>query len=185
MLVECTLTGNASFGALLNSGCSIRGCSVAANLNDGIMVGHGAQISDCTVTANGGAGVRAGSGSEVRACVVSENVGDGIAAGGLCLIAENECVSNGLSGTGANIHVEGRRTRVEANHCTQGAHGILVTNPQNIIMRNTCAQNGVNWSIVPDNAYGSIVSAGPSAGVSGDAAAGCLGTADPNANFTH
>jgi hypothetical protein len=70
--------------------------------------------------------------------------------------------------------------------CTGSGRGIEVNVAGNIIIRNTCKANTTNWLIAAGNSFGPIVAAGTnSVALTGNAAAGTLGSADPNANFTH
>ena len=59
--------------------------------------------------------------------------------------------------------------------------------PGNIIIRNTCAGNTTDWTIVANNVVGPILDrrAPASAAISGFTGASSLGTTDPNANFSH
>jgi parallel beta-helix repeat protein len=121
-------------------------------------------------------------------CDVTTNTADGIrCAGSGSVIRGNVCASNGLNaGNGAGIVVVSIDNKVEGNHCTGGDRGIDVTSAGNLIVRNTCANNTVNWSIVVGNSFGPIIVAGTNAAaVSGNSAASTLASTDPNVNMTY
>jgi len=57
----------------------------------------------------------------------------------------------------------------------------------NVIIRNSCAGNSINWVIAANNVCGPILNrtAPASAAISGDAAPSSLGSTDANANYTY
>lgn len=64
--------------------------------------------------------------------------------------------------------------------------GIDVDGAANIIIRNTCSGNGVNWTIAAFNVVAPIIAAfSNQAAINGNSCSGSLGSTDPNANFTH
>ena len=80
----------------------------------------------------------------------------------------------------------GSDNRIEGNSCTSGSRGIEVVSSGNVIIKNTCANNTLNWSIAANNVYGPIIdrSAPASAAVNGNSAPSSLGSSEANANFT-
>ncbi|MFT3684983.1 MAG: hypothetical protein QM783_08675 [Phycisphaerales bacterium] len=54
-------------------------------------------------------------------------------------------------------------------------------------MRNTVRNCSTNWSLAASNFYGPIIdrSGAATPAVNGNGAAGTMGSADPNANFTY
>lgn len=119
---------------------------------------------------------------------MGQNILDGISVTTGCLVTGNTARANGASGgTGAGIRATGADNRIEGNLCASSDFGVWVSGAGNIIVRNTCSGNGVNWEIVSNNYYGVIVNrAGVlTVAVSGDAAASALATTDANANFTY
>jgi len=124
----------------------------------------------------------------VTDCTARLNNGDGIQVDGDCRVTDNTCESNGFgAGSGAGIFAPGGDNRIEGNHCTDNDRGIDVDVAGNIIIRNTCASNAINWMIAANNYYGPIINRTGvvTAVVNGSAAAGTLATTDPNANFTY
>jgi parallel beta-helix repeat protein len=207
-LTECVASNNAGSGFSTNSGCSLTACTATFNV-DGFRGIGGCTFVDCGTYDNTGTGFVANEGSSITNCVayrsgldgisiiegtvhgcaVTSNTGNGIRASGDCAVIGNSCDQNGLStADGANILVTGNDTRVEGNRCSDADRGIEVTGTGNIIIRNTCTGNTVNWDIVAGNHYGPIIDrtvvAAPPA-VNGNAAAEALGSTHPNANFTY
>ncbi|HRJ49801.1 MAG TPA: hypothetical protein PKU91_04675, partial [Phycisphaerales bacterium] len=88
---------------------------------------------------------------------------------------------------GANIHATGNDNRIEGNNCILADRGIDVDAAGNIIVRNTCSGNTVNWDIVANNVVGPILdrTAPASAAISGNSAPDSTGSTHPNANFTY
>jgi parallel beta-helix repeat protein len=103
-----------------------------------------------------------------------------------CIVSSNTCSFNGNgAGDGAGIHAISTDNRIEGNNCTGADRGIDVDGTGNIIIKNTCSGNTVNWTIVASNAYDPIVATPSGAAVNGNTAAAALGSTDPNANFTY
>lgn len=187
VLDSCAANDNLVFGFQVNSGSTVTGCSAGANLGDGFLLENG-----CTITAstayNNTRGIVTLSGCSVIGCTTRLNNGDGIRVASSCIVRDNACSSNGAgTSDGAGILAAGSDNRVEGNTCTGADRGIDVNGTRNVIIRNTCAGNTVNWSLVANNIYGPILdrSAVATGAVNGNAAASTLGTTDANANFTH
>ena len=134
-----------------------------------------------------GHGIAVGDHGLVTDCSSGSNAGDGIRVQSECIVRGNVSTENGAGGgIGAGIHVVGLGGRIEGNACTASEVGIDVDAANNVIVRNTCSANTVNWEIVPSNAVAPIVLASKTFGtISGDTFGGSLGSTDPNANFTH
>lgn len=202
-VIDCTSSGNGvgsvpGHGIVVGSSSTVADCTAVANGTGpgggtGILAGQTSMVRDCVADGNGSehAGLRHGievsSGSTVAGCSVTRNKGDGIRASAQCLILGNKCVSNGDGGDGAAIHITGTRNRIESNQCDASDRGIDVDADENIIIRNTCTNNAVNWDIAANNVFGPIIDRTDPASlaVTGNAAAGSLGTADANANFSY
>ncbi|MCC6230854.1 MAG: right-handed parallel beta-helix repeat-containing protein [Phycisphaerales bacterium] len=202
-VIDCTSSGNGSgvsagHGIVVGSSSTIAECSVVGNGTgpgggSGILAGQTSMVRDCVADGNGSEtsptrhGIEVSSGATVAGCSVTRNKGDGIRASAQCLITSNKCVSNGEGGDGAGIHITGTRNRVEGNQCDASDRGIDVDADENIIIRNTCTNNAINWDIAANNVFGPIIDRTDpgSLAVSGNSAAGSLGTADANANFTY
>ena len=156
------------------------------NTGYGIRGGTNTVLRDC-VTINNSSGIRVEQGSTVDRCVSSENAVHGIEATNACIISNNNCNLNGKIGDGAGILILGTDNRIESNSCIRADRGIDIAAAGNIIIKNTCSGNTLNWSIAANNIFGPIIdrTAPASAAVSGNAAASTLGSTDANANFTY
>jgi len=104
-----------------------------------------------------------------------------------CVVLANTCSFNGNGGDGAGIHATGSDNRIEGNNCTGADRGIDVDVAGNIIIKNTCSGNTINWTIVANNVVGPILdrTAPASAAISGNSAPDSTGSTHPNANFTY
>lgn len=189
VVTACSSFDNGGDGIRADSGSIITDCSASSNSGVGISAGGGGSaVLRCTAGFNDGAGISVGSGCTVADCIARFNIGDGIIASSQCIIRNNTCTSNGnQGGDGAGIHVLGTDNRVEDNQCTGSDRGIDVDTAGNFIIRNTCANNTVNWSIVANNVVGPILdrTAPASAAINGNSAPDSTGSTHPNANFTY
>jgi parallel beta-helix repeat protein len=187
-LTFCTASGNKGDGFKLGLATTISNSAAHGNNQDGISLNAGSSVVACTARNNSGNGIDVGSASNVRGCVVQDSGLDGIRAFARCIVADNTSFGNGDSGTGgAGIVITGNDCRVEANNCVSNPRGIDVHLAGNIIIRNTCSGNVINWSFVAGNVFGPIIdrtSPGTSA-VSGNSAVDSTGSTHPNANFTY
>ncbi len=184
----CTASQNAGIAGISpGSGSTVTDCSASGNTQIGISAGSGTTVTRCTARGNGTLGISTSSACLVMDCDVNTNSADGIrCAGSGSVIRGNACDGNGLNaGDGAGIVVVSIDNHIEGNNCTGNDRGIDVDAAGNIIIKNTCAGNTVNWTIIAGNAYGPIVATPAGAAVNGNAAAAALGSTDPNANFTY
>ena len=103
------------------------------------------------------------------------------------MIRGNTCTSNGNGGDGAGIHATGVDNRIEGNNCTFADRGIQVDFGGNIIIKNTCSGNTINWVIAANNYYGPIIdrTAIATIAVNGSSAVSTLTPTDPHANFSY
>jgi parallel beta-helix repeat protein len=178
--------GGGQYGVLADDGSTLSNCSASGNTSVGISADEGCLVSYCSAYQNSGDGIFASAGSTVERCTARNNTLRGIVCSSGCTIRENTCANNGFgAGNGANINALGADSRIEGNTCTGADRGIEVPDPGNIIIKNTCSGNSVNWVIVAGNAYGPIVATPAGAAVNGNTAAAALGSADPNANFSY
>src|SRR5206468_3050811 len=98
------------------------------------------------------------SGSTVADCSARFNSVDGIVCTSACGIRGNSCSTNGLNtGDGAGIHAAGSDNHIEGNHCTGADRGIDVDLAGNVIIKNTCSGNTINWVIAANNVCGPIL----------------------------
>lgn len=184
-LIACTASGNTQNGIDANNGCTITQCTAAENTGIGINTNAGAGISGCTVVLNQNIGVDVGQGTTVSGCTVRANYLDGIRVTSLCSVVGNTCSTNGNGPTdGAGIVVSGTDNRIESNHCTGADRGVDVDLSGNIIIKNVCAGNTSNWTVVAGNVC-LVVNAATSAAITGNAGGVSPGSTDPNANFTY
>jgi parallel beta-helix repeat protein len=205
---RCTATLNAANGLNSGASCTITNCTVSANGETGFLLASSNLVSGCTARLNGGNGFSISFDGTIRDCVAVSNTLNGmtasyssildcttnlnrlngIAANTACLVRGNTCSSNGVSTASAGILVLGSDNRLEDNNCTQNnSRGIDVNGSGNIIVRNTCASQILNWEIAVNNVCGPILDrrAPASAAVNGDSAPDSTSTSHPNANFSY
>ena len=185
---NCSAFQNTGNGISTGDGCTVSNCSARLNTGFGISVANGSTVSNCTAFNNSADGINTTTGSTVADCTVSFNTLNGILCSSSCIIRGNTCASNGNgAGNGAGIRATSTNNRIEGNNCTLADRGIDVDAPGNIIIRNTCSGNTINWVIVANNVCGPILdrTAPGSFPVNGNSAVSSLGSTDPNANFTY
>ncbi len=185
VITNCTASSNDINGITTDLRSTITNCTASVNSGNGIETDAGCVITTCTASSNGGHGISTvGSGCIVTGCVALFNILDGIRVTSFCRVADNTCQSNG---NGASVGAGIRATsfnRVEGNHCAANDTGIDVGGADNIIIRNTCSTNTVNWDIAAGNKC--LVVLGVDAGaILGDSGGASPGSTNPNANFTH
>lgn len=188
---DCTARGNAGpAGIEVSDGSTLVGCVANANggtnnTSSGIVTGSGCTIKDCTAVSNSGHGIAAGFGCTIAGNTARANTLDGIRFNSSCGVTGNTCDFNGNGGDGAGIHATGQAARIEGNHCTANDRGIDVDADRNVIIRNTCGFNTVDYDIVAYNKVGVIVTAPGSGAISGSAGGSGVGTTDPWANISY
>ena len=185
---DCTASNNSGDGITSSTNSVVTGCLCENNAMDGIIVGTVGVVSDCTSRLNNGNGIRvtALGFSTIERCSVGENGLDNILGGKSMRIVDNVSGFAGRVSPGAAIHVTSTDNYIAGNLCTLSDVGINVDVSGNMIVRNLCSANTVNWDIVANNVVGVIVdrSAPASAAILGNSAPSSTGTTDPNANFT-
>ncbi len=184
-----TASNNTGSGITVGFSSLVVGCIAENNQNPGIFADDGSSIIDCIANANTGAGIKTGSNAIVRGCVAQKNTSHGVQILSNTLVTGVASSNNGVgASTGAGILVTGDGNRIEDNACNGNDRGIDIDGIRNIIIRNTCSANAINWTFVGSNHYGPIIDrtavAAPPA-ITGNSAASALGTTDPNANFTY
>ncbi|MCB9846267.1 MAG: right-handed parallel beta-helix repeat-containing protein [Phycisphaeraceae bacterium] len=184
VFLNCTASLNGGHGFEPFGSVTLSNCTAYGNEGDGIVATAGSTVIGCHASSNDGSGIVA-EGSTVSHCYASSNTLNGIRVTSDSLILSNTCDSNGFFGDGAGIHVTSSDNRIEGNHCTDADRGIDIDGGGNIVIRNTCSGNTLNWSIAIGNAVAPIVQAATNAiAISGNTFGGSLGSSDPNANFT-
>ncbi len=187
-VVGCTAVFNAGGGIFAEGGSTVTGCTAQQNSVRGIFVGAGSTVTGCTALGNSGDGIHAGEGCTVTGCTASFNTGDGIEVFSNCRVTDNTCAFNGNGGNGSGIFASGGSdNRIEGNNCTGADRGINVDTAGNIIIRNTCSGNSIDWVIAANNVVGPILDrrAPASAAISGFSAPDSTGSTHPNANFSY
>lgn len=179
----CSAYANGGIGIYGDSMAVITDCVSNDNTAQGIVAGTGAVIARCSAASND-TGIQVGNSCTVRECVASANRLDGIRCAGSSLILGNTLTSNGPgTADGAGIHVGGVDSRVEGNNCIGNRTGVYVTTAGNLIIRNTCSGNLLNWGIVSGNCV-LVVNATTAGAISGNSGGASLGSSDGWANFT-
>ncbi len=188
IVVNCTAYQNGSHGISVTTGASVSYCSALQNTGSGFNSGFsGNSFAFCVANQNDAHGFNLGSDSQISNCVANSNGVDGIRFTTRNLVHANACANNGTAvTTGAGIHATSSDNRIEGNFCTGADRGIDADTSGNIILRNTCASNTINWEIAANNVVGPIIdrTAPASAAISGNSAPSSTGSSDPNANFT-
>ena len=191
-VTNCSAQDNITDGINTAVGCAVSNCTALNNTGNGITLGGSSTLVNCTAFGNLSHGIStntsSGTGSVIADCAARLNSLDGIRCVAGCVIRGNSCTFNGNSGAGgAGIHATGADNRVEGNDCTTADRGIEIDVAGNIIIRNTCAGNTIDWVIAANNVFGPIIDrrAPASAAVSGFTAASTLGSTDPNANYSY
>lgn len=188
IISHCSSTSNNDSGIEPSTDCTISHCTASNNGGSGIYGDFANTVVACTACENAANGIYAGFGSTVVDCSVRNNSEYGIVCNGNSTVRGNTCASNGTDAAGANLLVTfSGDNRIEDNNCSGAFRGIEVTTSGNIILRNTCAGNDINYVIAANNRYGPIINitATGTAAVSGNAATSTIGSADPHANFAY
>jgi len=180
--------GNQQTGISIGRGGIASCCTTGGNALVGINLGDGASAIGCTAMENS-IGILANRGGTVRACTVKDNATNGISVDNGCVVADNTCERNGFGGNGAGIAITGAGNRVEGNSCRGADFGVYCAAPAtgNVVVRNVCSGNTIDWLFGANNIYGPIVDrrAPASPPMSGFSSASTVGTADPMANISH
>jgi hypothetical protein len=139
------------------SGLAIFGGSVGGWGGVGISASNasGSEFNHLILSQNTSHGLVAGSNCVVRDCVATGNSGDGLDLTASCFAKDNNCQANSLCG----IHVLGNTCRVEENHVVaNGTSGVQVDGAQNLIIKNSAANNvASNYNIAANNDCGQIL----------------------------
>lgn len=186
---SCFAVDNGGAGFSVSDASTLTGCTARGNGSTGFSVLSSSTLTACTALENGDDGFFTVGGVTVSGCVASSNAGDGIEASFQSTIIDNVCASNGFSsGFGAGIRVSlGEDNRIEGNNCSYADRGIAVESGGNLILKNNCSGNTINYEFAAHNRYGPVIdiTAGGTPAVSGNSAADTTGTTHPWANFAH
>jgi len=146
-VVGCMATSNLGTGIRGNNGTLIARCSAAGNGGDGIICGAGT-VRDCLARGNAYDGIRAGL-SVITGCSATANLGAGFTLNN-GTIAES-CTSHS-NGWGFYIYSDG--SRMEGNTIVRNTVGVEVSDPGNVVVRNTFRANTTTDTIVAGNEVG-------------------------------
>ncbi|MFT3684266.1 MAG: hypothetical protein QM783_04955 [Phycisphaerales bacterium] len=190
-VTRCASRNNTGVGFSINNS-SVSLCSSRVNIGGGMAIQNCSSVVNCMVGSNGGNGLSVSIGSAETATVITDssfcdNDDNGITCGSNAVVRGCVCTGNGqTTATGAGIRVTSGDCRIEGNHCKGNDRGISVANSGSVILRNSCGSNLINWEIAANNVYSPIVdrSAPASPAVSGNSAAGVVGSSDGNVNIT-
>ncbi|MEK6644895.1 MAG: hypothetical protein AABZ08_13410 [Planctomycetota bacterium] len=185
---NCSAYLNGVNGILVGNGCTVTHCSAYQNTGSGIITGSGCTVAVCSVRLNSLVGISVVASCTVVDCSAQSNTLDGIACISACIIRSNTCSVNGNgAGDGAGINAVSNDNRIEGNNCTGADRGIDIDSSGNIVIKNTCSGNAINWVIVANNVCGPILdrTAPASAAISGNSAVDSTGSTHPNANFSY
>ncbi len=188
VITQCAVSRNGFNGISAGTAATVTSCTAINNTINGISSSQGCTIIGCASYENEGSGILTSNGTTIVNCTARSNTLDGIAVVNYCVVLANTCSSNGArTGDGANIWASSTDNRIEGNTCAFADRGIEVSGSGNIILRNTCADNTINWVIAANNVCGPILdrTAPASAAISGNSAPDSTGSTHPNANFTY
>jgi hypothetical protein len=161
--ISRTTSSDNSLGFGMKDGGIIVDCAALSNRGDGFDVGAAVQIRSCNATANSSHGMRVGRSSSVLDSISGGNGVHGLLLGRGAVARGNACRDNDVNG----IEVESETVGVviEQNHVFNNKGiGIEVKGGGSLIFSNAASQNGQNYSLRGDNAFGTITD------VSGDGA---------------
>jgi parallel beta-helix repeat protein len=153
IISRCTATNNGLSGIVAWEDSVISGCSASDNDQTGIVGVNGVVITDCTSDKNGWFGFHAALGSIVSRCRARDNTQYGIQAADFSTVQDSVCTQNDVAG----IYVSEGFNRIEGNHLTSNATGILVNGSGNLLIRNSARSNGTNFNFGVGNTAGPIV----------------------------
>jgi hypothetical protein len=137
---------NQQSGLLAGDGATVIACSAMANQLTGIGVGGGSQVLDCKAIANT-IGITVQSGSTVRGCAAQRNNGDGIVVTSECMVVANNANNNFLARDAAGIRATGTDNCIKENNMTANDWGLRVEVSGNLIIKNSAANNSINYFI--------------------------------------
>jgi len=168
---NCQAWRNQASGIFADEGSTIIGCTSGTNALHGISTGPGATVNSSSASQNVGSGFSLGAHSSITGCTALSNVVDGITVSNKCVVTANT-VSGHV--TGAGIHAIEHRNRIEGNAADENRRGYHIEGRNNVVVKNSAADNPVDYDIAPGNKDALVISPG-SAFVSNE----------PWANFRH
>ncbi len=182
---NCSAYSNDLEGILTGPACIIQSCTAALNGTHGIQTSDGCITTNCSAAVNEESGIVVATGCSVIECNTRANEFNGIQCIDKCVIRGNTASDEGLFLGGAGISVNGSANRIEGNNSAGSFCGIEVTATGNIIIKNTCRGNSINWDVIAGNVILVVPAAYSGAGVFGNSGGNAPGSVDPNANFSY
>jgi hypothetical protein len=171
-ITESKACNNGAQGIVAAADATIQRSTTSGNLDGGIVAMQSAQVLDCKAVANS-KGISVQSGSAIRGCATLQNSGDGIQVTSECTLIGNTATGNFLARDAAGIHATGQDNVIRDNEMLSNDTGMLIEVAGNFIIRNTAANNSLNYRILNSSqAMGPIVSS-----------ANVKDTTNPVANF--
>jgi len=154
---NCQAWRNQFSGIFADEGSTIIGCTSGTNALHGISTGPGSTVTSSSASRNVGSGFSLGAHSSITGCTALSNAGDGIIVSNKCVVTANT-VSGHL--TGAGIHAIEHRNRIEGNAADENRRGYHIEGRNNLVVKNSAADNLVDYDIAPGNKDALVISPG-------------------------
>ena len=142
LIHDCIVARNWRTGISARGGV-ISNCTISENA-DGLVLFHG-QVRNCVVRNSSDQGIIAVN-STVTECEVLGSDEDGIEADGSCQILNNR-IAGTRGSPGYALKIAGQFNRVEGNTVLDNNYGVFAEGTNNVIVKNTFSQNGVDWHV--------------------------------------
>lgn len=177
-VADCTSSFNAQAGFGVGAGSQLSGCSAAENKGSGVMAEDDVNILQCAASKNAqvgfstgndahildskaqsnSMGIVVGKRSTIRGCVVLGNSGNGITVSSECTVVQNDCKNNFNARDAAGIRVIAVDNCIKENTVISNDRGISVEGARNLVIRNSAANNTLNFSFLTTPMAGPVVS---------------------------
>jgi parallel beta-helix repeat protein len=154
---NCQAWRNQASGIFADEGSTVIGCTSGTNSLHGIETGRGSTLENSSASLNAGSGFSLGDYSRISGCTALSNAVDGIRVNNKCLVRDNT-VSGHI--TGAGIHALQHRNRLESNSADDNRRGLHVEGRLNVVVKNSAAENGLDYDIAPGNQDALVISPG-------------------------
>jgi hypothetical protein len=155
---DCLASSNRSSGILLNDGAVAAQCTANGNTTNGISVRDFSVVKGSVTFGNGSNGIVGRGSNQIIDCNAGGNGADGIQVSAGSLV--KECTANGNGTTltnGSGIHALSIHCRIEGNMVRGNDIGIKDDAGQQLIIRNSAANNTVtNFSLMGANMFGTL-----------------------------
>jgi parallel beta-helix repeat protein len=184
-VIGCVASANSHDGIFTYDGCTVNACTANNNDDNGITVENHCVVTACAASVNGDTGIFANGQSTINGCTANENVSYGIYNGEACHVMNNTVAFNGSGTHAVGISVTFAGSRLENNNVVRNGIGIQLSDPGNLVIRNSFSANGTNYVIVAGNKVGVTVTPPSTGAITGDTGGAGAGTTDPWANFSY